>query len=994
MQISIDFLQAIGHTVRVYIRCIVPKNTPMPELESLGMTHKDKSGQVKKSTINGYIDLSNGEFHRRQGKDYKLIIDGWGHLKDLNKQGYGVYFVVAHGGDKNVDIIHATTLFHESDLASLEQQQLEIDKITQNFGKPTAVVQTKKSLHGYWASEIIRIDDLSTYQKRWLEYSNCDDLSLADPAQLMRLPGFDHLTWNGTNFDRVECKLLQLNKVSYSLEQFDQVLPALNIARWCKKSVIELNESDPDDRDIRSLAPYLQGYDSSGKWIKAKCPAHNGESSDSLHIDSNTSGFICHAGCKSSAVYNAAKAIAVAAGHRFEVVSVDEYFKESINKALDLKNCEAPILFGGNLGSLLNRTAKNFNERVEIFNFILIPVLASRIPAETSLLVNAGSGFVVKPIRWCCLVGSTGTMKSPIINTAIKPLNAQQKEIWVKYQSDLESYNDLSREYERLGKEEKKAADEPLAPKPMQSVYFSDFTIEALISAISEYPDQGTIIYSDELAGFFSSMDAYKSSAGVDRPKWLSIWDGGAIKSTRRTGSSYVPYSSISIIGSIQPGIIESMIKKDKSKADGLWPRFTFMRIQHNITDLFNEIDGSLDKTLREIYERLGNDPPQQHTIDVNARSLCTAWHEFLQQKMRDEGDNNPLMVGVYAKTIGITFRNALIFHRVYAAISETISTQTIPLSTIKTAIAWTKFELNQTLLEYQMLGLTDDNDPELARIIKFISKFGRDDWLCSNPDGWVSARDVIHWWSPKPKPTSANVRKFMNKVVALGHAASNDEASDSPKFKIKIITQKCGDSGNKTAEPQYQRHSPLLDDMVTEISQGIVDPVPFIGSDVVVTENGVSGNTANNSNEKPEDIRDFVTTDYQADLKNGNKVKDDCGKGSGKTVTTVTILSENNLKIGDRVNLGEDIITNEKLENDVVCDRSDKCEYISGSINDLSADIPIETKEVSILPIQYGYKIVSSGDGSIEIVCDSGNKSETTEPHIEIDENGIITQW
>jgi Protein of unknown function (DUF3987) len=928
MKASTEFLNAIGHINRVCIRGLVSKNTPISELESRGMTYKNKSVQVKKSTVDGYINLLTGEFHRRYGQDYKPIIDGWGHLKELNKQGYGIYFVVGHGGEKNANITHATTLFHESDRASLEQQQIEIDRITQSFGKPTAVVQTKKSLHGYWASEIIRIDDLAKYQRRWLQYSNCDDLSLADPAQLMRLPGFDHLTWNGSDFDRVECKLLQLNQVSYSLEQFDRVLPALDIDRWCKQSVIELKESDPNDRDMRSLAPYLQGYDNSGKWIKAKCPAHNGESSDSLHINSDTGGFICHAGCETSAVYNAAKAIAVAAGHRFEVASVDEDLKESINRALDLKNCEAPILFGGTLGSLLTQIAKNFNQRVEIFNFISIPILASRIPAETSLLVNPGSRFVVKPIRWCGLVGPTGTMKSPIINTAIRPLNAQQKEIWMQHQNDVESYNESLREYERLGKEEKKTVDEPFPPKPMKSLYFSDFTIEGLISAISEYPDEGTIVYSDELAGFFSSMDAYKSSAGVDRPKWLSIWDGGAIESTRRNSSTYIPYSSISIVGGIQPGIIQNMIKKDKSKSDGLWARFTFMRIEHKITDLFNEIDGSLDEALREIYTRLGNEPSQQHTIDVKARPLCTAWHKFLQQKMRDEGENNPLMVGVYAKTIGITFRNALILHRVYAAISETVPTQTIPLSTIETAIAWTKFEMNQTLLEYQILGLDDDKDPEVARILKFINKFGGDDWLSSNPDGWVSARDVIHWWSPKPKPTADAAREFLNKVVNLGHATPNDKASNPSKFRIKVITQKSGNSGNKQAETQQQSHFPRFDDLVTEINQDIDRPLVLVGSDVVTAQNGVSGNRGNNSNDRPEDIRDFVTNDYQADFKNGNKAKDYGDKGSGSTVTTVTTLARNNnSEIGDRVNLG-------------------------------------------------------------------GNKSGTTEPHIEIDENGIITQW
>jgi hypothetical protein len=166
MKQSIDFLKAIEHIDRVYIRCLVPKNIPISELEPRGMGYKDKkSGQAKKSTVDGYIDLLTGEFSQRYGKDYKPIIDGWEYLKELNRQGYNIYFVVGHGGEKNENITHVTTLFHESDRASLEQQQLEIDRITQSFGKPTAVVQTKKSLHGYWASEIIKIDKLATVLK-------------------------------------------------------------------------------------------------------------------------------------------------------------------------------------------------------------------------------------------------------------------------------------------------------------------------------------------------------------------------------------------------------------------------------------------------------------------------------------------------------------------------------------------------------------------------------------------------------------------------------------------------------------------------------------------------------------------------------------------------------------------------------------------------------------------------------------------------------------
>ena len=392
---AIKFLQAIGHTDRAFIRCLTPKKTPIAVLQSRGMTYTAKDGSVEKSVIEGYIDLKSGELHQRYGKNYKLVTDGWGYIVSLNEQGYGIYFVVHHGGVKNSQITHGSALFHESDRASFDDQQQVNDRISGEFGKPTAVVKTRKSLHGYWgSSEIIPIDILPSYQQRWMQYSNCDDVSLSDPAQLMRLPGFDHLSWNPDvgDFERVPCELLQLNDVSYSIEQFDRILPALDLDRCASRS-LEAIPSDATDRDMRVLVSYLDGYAENGRdgWHTAKCPSHDGESDNSLHINKETGRFICHGGCNPSAVYNATKAVAVAAGHRFEVKQEDPELTQNLSDALKMKVCKAPTLFGGNIGKLLREAADNFNIPTAILEFIALPVLASRIDSRSKLLKTVGS---------------------------------------------------------------------------------------------------------------------------------------------------------------------------------------------------------------------------------------------------------------------------------------------------------------------------------------------------------------------------------------------------------------------------------------------------------------------------------------------------------------------------------------------------------------------------------------------------------------------------
>ncbi len=866
MKESIDFLKAIGHDVRVYIRCLAPKNTPLPELEARDMTYIDKnSGKVNKSTVNGYIDVITGELHRRYGKDNKKFTDGWERLQGLNKQGYGVFFVVGHGGEKNADITHGECLFHESDTATLEQQQKEIDRITQELGKPTAVVKTKKSLHSYWASQDIQIDELPTYQRRWIQYSNCDDPSLADPSQIMRLPGFDHIAWNHEtgDFDRVKCELLQLTDALYRIKDFDRILPDLDVNRWCKDS-LEIIECDADDRDMRSFAQYLEGYNPEGRkgWITARCPAHNGESSDSLHIDSLTGGFICHAGCNPSDVYNAVKAVAIAGGHRFETESDDAELSHSINESLEMKDYKAPNLFGGAMGKLLRESADNFNIPTSILEFISLPVLASRIDSRTKLLINPGTDFWVPAIRWCGLVGETGTLKTPVIKRITKPISKHQQEIHGVYKEAKLVY-DLAYSSWKNDKSKDKG-EEPEAPIPMLNLFFSNYTIESLADSIQHHPDKGYLILLDELAQFAKSLDMYRGGKGSDRQQWLSLWDGCEIKVNRKTESIYVPQVSLSIVGGIQPQTIRNMISGDDSNLDGLWHRFSFAALPDTSIDPFTELTGDLTDELDKIYTALSEQAHQTYWLAIDAKPLWADWHYEMEYKRMSA--TQEMLKGIYPKFEGMCGRNALILHCTYAAIAGTVPDQLIPASTMETAIAWTKWELFQTLMQYQLLGLTDD--PEFTRIRKFIDKFkGKD---------WVSTADVRSWWSNKSDRTADNIRQLMAKVVSLGYAIDNEQPTDSAKYQIKIL-EKSARNARKNPETNTGRQENVRVDEPAKSSPESTKP-----NDTNVDDD--AGNVTRKVARKHNDDSD----DIPIDLPNSENAGKNAGNVTRKAETPV----------------------------------------------------------------------------------------------------------
>ena len=54
----------------------------------------------------------------------------------------------------------------------------------------------------------------------------------------------------------------------------------------------------------------------------------------------------------------------------------------------------------------------------------------------------------------------------------------------------------------------------------MMDCYFSDFTIESIGQSISDRPQDSYLVFVDELAGFFNSMDAYRKSGGIVKNGW------------------------------------------------------------------------------------------------------------------------------------------------------------------------------------------------------------------------------------------------------------------------------------------------------------------------------------------------------------------------------------------------------------------------------------------------------------------------------------------
>lgn len=333
------FFSAIGRdNSRIYVRCLVGKNIPPEKALELGLAYvkkKDKEEdkeQIIFISIKGYLEKNEEDEYRFYERKFgKIIEHEWGieRLLEINKQGYGIYLIPNAGGDSDNDIYEASSFFWEIDDIPKDEQWKKIEELKQDGIEITAVVETDKSLHVYGrrCNSIANfIDDWKETQQQLIQTLNSDP-SIHNPARLMRLPVFDHVKWDAEKenliFRKVNLTYCNFDAPHYTDEDLDGILEPWDEKRWSKESKKSKNSKNYEHRDfsdealdgynIKNFAKYLiAGEVRPGGIHTYKCPAHNGNTNNSLHIFPN-GAFKCHnLNCTPSDVWKAARDVAVA----------------------------------------------------------------------------------------------------------------------------------------------------------------------------------------------------------------------------------------------------------------------------------------------------------------------------------------------------------------------------------------------------------------------------------------------------------------------------------------------------------------------------------------------------------------------------------------------------------------------------------------------------------------------------------------------------------
>jgi len=374
--------------------------------------------------------------------------------------------------------------------------------------------------------------------------------------------------------------------------------------------------------------------------------------------------------------------------------------------------------------------------------YLALPVLAGLASAigNTRRLAIKRS-WSEPPILWCAIVGESGTAKSPAMELALRPIRSRQHRAMKEHAEAVKAWEADYARWEVEHANWKKAAakgdesDPPPAPnRPIcPRTWIDDATIEALITRLQENP-RGLLMVRDELAAWFG-FDRYNGGkGGAEVPKWLEVFGGRALIVDRKTsGTEYVERASVSIIGGIQPAILQRAVAQEH-RDNGLAARLLFAmppRRPKRWTE--DDVSERTEAAVSRVFDHLyALEPDTDAEGDATPRLLPltsaakAAWIEFVNRHGAEQADRVGDEAAAWAKLEAFCARFALVLHIArFAAADPTIADpDAVDEHSIAAGVRLVGWFAREAERVYALL-VGDDDTREQTRLLEWIEGRG-----------------------------------------------------------------------------------------------------------------------------------------------------------------------------------------------------------------------------------------------------------------------------
>jgi hypothetical protein len=329
----------------------------------------------------------------------------------------------------------------------------------------------------------------------------------------------------------------------------------------------------------------------------------------------------------------------------------------------------------------------------------------------------------VVPNPWGALIGRPSAMKSPSQRAALAPLYKLEEMLREAWQAGL----DAEAVNEALGKLRGKAAKKRAAkasdkgnleearsileeakcgekkPPPCPRLIVNDATVPKFGELLGENP-RGLLLVRDELAGWISLLEDERFQS--DRAFYLETFNGyGSFTYDRiGRGTIHVENATVSVIGSIQPSRIASLVRSaiDGSQNDGLTQRLQ-LAVWPDDLSAWKWIDRrpaleaqiAYEETFNRLYE-LGKDD-RRARFELGAQALFREWSEGLH--MRALGNRYSAVVESHVLKMEKTLATlALIFEAVESGLGDDL----VRTATLERALMWSEYLLGHAQRLYR----------------------------------------------------------------------------------------------------------------------------------------------------------------------------------------------------------------------------------------------------------------------------------------------------
>lgn len=289
--------------------------------------------------------------------------------------------------------------------------------------------------------------------------------------------------------------------------------------------------------------------------------------------------------------------------------------------------------------------------------------------------------WLTAPMFYMALVGMPGAGKTPPLEKAFAPVKDFDQDVIMKYERDLAEYkNQLKTSQTKLKK--------PVARLRI----VNDSTPEATINA--HYKQiRGILIHSDELMGFFNSINRYNNGQFLEQ--LLSAWSGQRIVVTRKTTDEIlsIDFPNINLVGTMQTKRCPELFN-DKYEKMGFLDRMLFCYPEDlpiddwNPQDLTRASDNGAAADWKKILSALNDVQIGAVTreFDSKAFEVLCSW----RNKIKDEvsaSENREFVSSRQLKRPTMVVRTALTLQAMRDAAEDMPFTEPVSLWAVESAI-------------------------------------------------------------------------------------------------------------------------------------------------------------------------------------------------------------------------------------------------------------------------------------------------------------------